>query len=158
MNELQILSLEIERMAKTPDQEFADLSRLPYLSVCTTSTHDMAPLRSWWKEDSEKTQRYYNQALQLPGEAPGECTSAIALRILENNLNAPSMLAIIPFQDWLAIDDDLKRKDCDAERINVPSHAIHYWRYRMHITIEELLGASHLNEKISSLIKNSGRM
>jgi 4-alpha-glucanotransferase len=157
MNKLQIFSLEIERMAKTPNREFADLNHLPYLSVCTTSTHDMSPLRNWWKEDREKTQRYYNQVLQRPGEAPPECTADIAMRILENHLNAPSMLTIIPLQDWLAIDDALKRKDYGAERINVPAHALHYWRYRMHITIEELLEANQLNEKIISLIRNNGR-
>ncbi|MDR1939079.1 MAG: 4-alpha-glucanotransferase [Tannerellaceae bacterium] len=157
MNKLQILSLEIERMSKQPNREFSDLGRLPYLSVCTTSTHDMSPLRNWWKEDREKIQRYYNNVLQLFGEAPAECTPDIAERIIDNHLKTPSMLAIIPLQDWLAIDGILKRKDYEAERINVPAHAVHYWRYRMHITIEELLVADGLNEKIISLIRNNGR-
>ncbi|MDR2118102.1 MAG: 4-alpha-glucanotransferase [Tannerellaceae bacterium] len=156
MNKLQILSLEIERMPKQPHTEFTDMNRLPYLSVCTTSTHDMSPLRNWWKEDRDKTQRYYNHVLQLPGEAP-ECTPEIAERIIRNHLKAPSMLAIIPLQDWLATDSALRRKNYDAERINIPAHAAHYWRYRMHITIEELLVADRLNEKIISLIKSSGR-
>jgi 4-alpha-glucanotransferase len=157
MNKLQILSLEIERMPKTPHREFADLNHLPYLSVCTTSTHDMTPLRNWWQEDRQKTQRYYNQALQMPGEAPAECTSEIAARIIDNHLKAPSMLAIIPLQDWLAVADKLKRDDYNAERINVPAHAVHYWRYRMHINIEDLLRADELNEEIISLIKKNGR-
>ncbi|MDR1644619.1 MAG: 4-alpha-glucanotransferase [Tannerellaceae bacterium] len=158
MGKLQILSLEIERVSKTPHHEFADLGHLPYLSVCTTSTHDMNPLRSWWREDREKTQRYYNNILRLSGEAPWECTSDIAGRIIGNHLQAPSMLTIIPLQDWMAVDDGVKRKDYDAERINVPANASHYWRYRMHITIEELLRADDLNEKITALIKRSGRL
>ncbi|MDR1918071.1 MAG: 4-alpha-glucanotransferase [Tannerellaceae bacterium] len=157
MNNLQILSLEIERMSKQPSREFADLGRLPYLSVCTTSTHDMSPLRSWWKEDREKTQRYYNKVLQQPGEAPAECTSDLAAHILDNHMKTPSMLTIIPLQDWLAIDEALKRKDYDTERINVPAHAAHYWRYRMHLTIEELLESDGFNEKIISLIRDNGR-
>ncbi|MDR2810675.1 MAG: 4-alpha-glucanotransferase [Tannerellaceae bacterium] len=157
ISKLQILSLEIERMPKQVNLEFSDMKHLPYLSVCTTSTHDMSPLRCWWHEDREKTQRYYNQVLQHAGEAPGECTPEIAARIIGNHLNVPSMLAIIPLQDWLAMDDYLKRKDYKTERINVPAHAVHYWRYRMHVAIEELLKADTLNEQIASLVKSSGR-
>src|SRR5690606_28726292 len=40
MEELQILSLEIQRMPKVSNLTFADLGSLPYLSVATTSTHD----------------------------------------------------------------------------------------------------------------------
>lgn len=157
MNKMQILSLEIERMPKTPDCYFADLEHLPYLSVCTTSTHDMSPLRSWWREDRHKTQLYYNNVLKRPGKAADECTSGIARQIIENHLNAPSMLAIIPLQDWLATDDSLKRANCEDERINIPANPNHYWRYRMHITIEELMGSAALNKRIASLIGKSGR-
>ncbi|MDH6304525.1 4-alpha-glucanotransferase [Parabacteroides sp. PF5-5] len=157
MNKLQILSLEIERMPKTSNREFADLQHLPYLSVCTTSTHDMSPLRSWWKEDKDKIQRYYNDVLHRPGEAPTECTSDIARQIIENHLNAPSMLVILPLQDWFATDDTLKRKDYEAERINIPANPHHYWCYRMHITIEDLMKADGLREKVVSLIEKSGR-
>jgi 4-alpha-glucanotransferase len=157
MNKLQILSLEIERMPKTPGREFTDLSRLPYLSVCSTSTHDMSPLRSWWKEDREKSRRYYNEVLGQPGEAPPECTPEIARQIIENHLNAPSMLAIIPLQDWLAVDEKTRRENEQAERINVPLHASHYWRYRMHITIETLMNADRLNEQIIEMIERRQR-
>ena len=73
---------------------------LPYHSVCTTSTHDMTPLRNWWKEDPEKTQRYYNHVLQRIGEAPDECTAEIVAQIISNHLKTRSMLTIIPLQDW----------------------------------------------------------
>lgn len=157
MKELQLLSLEIERMPKAYGVEFIDLTSLPYLSVCTTSTHDMSPLRSWWKEDLEKTQRYYHSILKKEGAAPEECTGEIATQILANHLYSPSMLTIIPLQDWLATDDELKRTDADAERINVPAITNYYWRYRMHLTLEELLRAEDLNQRITSLIKQSGR-
>ena len=67
------------------------------------------------------------------------------------------MLAILPLQDWLGMDDRIKRKDAEAERINVPANPAHYWRYRMHIPLEELLQAESLNSKIISLIEKSGR-
>lgn len=157
MNKLQILSLEIERMPKSPQREFSDMFNLPYHSVCTTSTHDMTPLRNWWKEDPEKTQRYYNHVLQRIGEAPDECTAEIVAQIISNHLKTRSMLTIIPLQDWFAMDDSIKRKDIESERINVPANSTHYWRYRMHITLEQLLQADNLNNKIVSLIKEAGR-
>ena len=157
MNKLQIFSLEIERMPKTPQREFSDLYNLPYHSVCTTSTHDMTPLRSWWKEDRAKIQRYYNNVLGHTGDAPEECTADLATQIVSNHLATTSMLTIIPMQDWFAMDDSVKRKDYEAERINVPSDSNHYWRYRMHITLEKLIEADSLNNKITELIKGSGR-
>ena len=157
MNRLQILSLEVERMPKTPHQEFTDLSNLPYHSVCTTSTHDMSPLRSWWTEDKAKTQRYFNTILKREGETPIECTAEIASQIVLRHLQANSMLTIIPLQDWLAIDDRLKRPDAEAERINVPADPHHYWRYRMHLSIEQLLQADEWNTRIRELIQSAGR-
>ena len=157
MNKLQILSLEIERMPKTSNRDFADMFSLPYHSVCTTSTHDMTPIRNWWKEDREKTQQYYNKVLLRVGEAPEECKEDLAKQIVSNHLDTQSMLTIIPLQDWFAMDDSIKRADPEAERINVPANSMHYWRYRMHITLEELMNAESLNEKISFLIRKSGR-
>lgn len=157
MNRLQILSLEVERMPKTAQREFADLANLPYHSVCTTSTHDMSPLRSWWTEDRAKTQRYFNEILKQEGMAPIECTADIATRIIDRHLRTPSMLAIIPIQDWLATDDCLKRLDAKAERINIPADPHHYWCYRMHLTIEQLLRADELNNRIRKLIADADR-
>lgn len=157
MNKLQILSLEIERMPKSPQREFSDMFNLPYHSVCTTSTHDMTPLRNWWKEDREKIQRYYNLVLQGIGEAPEELSAELASQIVSNHLKTRSMLTIIPLQDWFAIDNSVKRKDIESERINVPANSTHYWRYRMHITLEKLLQAEDLNKKIVSLVVGSGR-
>ncbi|MDR0833633.1 MAG: 4-alpha-glucanotransferase [Candidatus Symbiothrix sp.] len=152
MRQLRILSLEIERMPKSPGYEFTDLHALPYLSVCSTSTHDMSTLRGWWLEDSEKTQRYYNHVLKQDGLAPGELTPELAEMILRNHLEAPSRLTILPFQDWLAIDKDRRNPDIEAERINIPSDPNHYWRYRMHLNIEDLLAADELNRNIQELI------
>lgn len=157
MEQLDVLSLEIERMPKQEHVEFTDLKALPYLSVCTTSTHDMSPIRCWWKEDLDKTQRYYNQVLQHAGEAPLECTEDLCQKIIVNHLNTNSMLAIIPLQDWLAIDKEIKHPNCEAERINIPAHANHYWQYRMHINIEDLCKAEELNTTITRLINLSNR-
>lgn len=157
MRELQILSLEIERMPKHTGVQFSNMYQLPYLSVCTTSTHDMSPIRLWWKENKETTQRYYNEVLWKQGVAPDECSSDLCWQILTNHLNAPSMLTILPLQDWLSIDDNLKRPNPEEERINVPANPEHYWRYRMHLTIEELIKSTEYNAKVKEMIKSSAR-
>lgn len=139
MCELQILSLELGRISKHYGIEFSDLTALPYLSVCTTSTHDMNTVRAWWKEDPERTQRYYNQILKLQGEAPTDCSAEIVRLIIAKHVAAPSMLTVIPIQDFLAADERFRSPDADTERINVPSNPENYWRYRIHLTVEQLL-------------------
>ena len=70
MDDLRILTLEIQSMPKAFGQEFGRIEQNPYRSVCTIFTHDMATLRGWWEEDPARTQRYYNQLLQKSGDAP----------------------------------------------------------------------------------------
>lgn len=157
MNRLQIFSLEIERMPKDPGVEFTCLWNLPYHSVCTTSTHDMATIRMWWKENPEKTQRYYNHVLHRRGTAPDGCSAEICGQILFNHLNTRSMLTIVPLQDWLSVDDRIRRANINEERINIPANPYHYWKYRMHLTIEDLMHAAELNARIKDLIRDTGR-
>ena len=95
--------------------------------------------------------------MHYEGQAPEECSSEIASRIVANHLATNSMLTIIPLQDWFAIDDTVKRKDIESERINVPANSNHYWRYRMHIPLERLLSEDRFNDKIAELITASGR-
>ncbi|MDR2626741.1 MAG: 4-alpha-glucanotransferase [Dysgonamonadaceae bacterium] len=157
MDKFQILSLEIERMPKQPFTTFEKLSTLPYRSICTTSTHDMPVVRAWWEENREKTQQYYSEVLGCTGDAPVRCTADICRQIVENHLNAPSMFAIIPLQDWMGIDDSVGSKNPAAERINIPSNPRHYWGYRMHLNIEDLLKKKEWNEIIRTLIGKAGR-
>jgi 4-alpha-glucanotransferase len=157
MSKLQIFTLELERTPKVTNREFTDLATLPYHSVCTTSTHDMLPLRAWWQEDKERIQRYGHSVLKRDETAPRTCSSAIAEQIILNHLNSSSMLTIIPLQDWLATDDSLKHQDPSAERINIPANPNHEWRYRMHITLETLSEAENFNNKIKNLITASKR-
>ncbi|MGV8962603.1 MAG: 4-alpha-glucanotransferase [Candidatus Saccharimonadaceae bacterium] len=151
MNELQILSLEIQRMPKQTNILFADLNQYPYLSVNTTSTHDMSTIRGWWEENRENIQFFYNHMLGRQGEAPQECTTEICEQILEQHLSSNSMWSIFPWQDWMSIDGALRRSNPHEERINVPSNSQHYWRYRMHITLEQLLNENEFNERVRKM-------
>ena len=158
MEQLQILSLEIQRMPKNPQHEFGRLCEYPVRSVCTISTHDMSTLRGWWKENPETTARYYNHVLGNWGEVPAEASADICEEIVRQHLQCPSLLAILSFQDWLSMDADIRYPDADAERINIPANPHNYWRYRMHLTIEELIKNKKFNNKMRSMIDGSNRL
>ena len=153
MEQLQILSLEIQRMPKNPQHEFGHVWEYPYRSVCTISTHDMATLRGWWEEDC----RYYNQVLGHWGEVPTAAPGWVCEEIVRNHLECPSLLCILSFQDWLSMDEEIRYPNVDAERINVPANPRHYWRYRMHLTLEELMKNNKFNEKMKEMIDAAGR-
>ena len=157
MDELRILSLEIQSMPKDPSVTFGLLPRNPYRSVCTISTHDMATLRQWWDEDPGLTQQYYEQMLHHEGPAPHPLPGDVAREIVTAHLMSPSMLCLLSLQDWMSIDEHLRLPDADKERINIPANPRHYWRYRMHLTIEQLMRADNLNNEISALVKQGGR-
>ena len=156
MREEQILSLEIERMPKEYGVRVGDVLRNPYLSVCSTSTHDMSPLRLWWRDEAER-QYYFEKVLGEEGNAPTEATAELCEKIVARHLASPSMLTILPLQDWLSLSEELRSDDIERERINIPAVAHHYWRYRMHLSLEELLGADAYDEKLRSLVKDNNR-
>lgn len=157
MRQLQILALEIQRMPKNPEHEFGDTWHYPYYSVCTTSTHDMPGIRAWWEADHALSQRYYNNVLHEGGEAPYFAEPWICQRIVGLHLASPSMLCILPLQDWLATDGNMRRNNPNDEVINVPANPQHYWRYRMHLTVERLISAREFNESIRNAVKASYR-
>jgi len=157
MDELNILSLEIQRMPKDPTKKFAHPADAPYLSVCTTSTHDMSTIRGWWEEDRTKTQLFYNQELGNWGAAPYFAEPDICRQIIAQHLYSPAMWVTLPIQDLLAMDSELRWNETQQEQINLPANVRHKWRYRMKQSIEELKKADKFNELLRSLIKATGR-
>ena len=157
MKQLRILSLELQSMPKSPTTRFGHLSQNPYCSVCTISSHDMPTLRQWWDEDYERTQDYYNSMLYREGPAPHPLPGWLAEDIIVRHLDSPSMLCVLSLQDWLAMSERLRLPDADAERINIPANPKHYWRYRMHLNIEDLMADAKFTDELSTLIRQSGR-
>ena len=157
LDQLRILTLEIQSLPKESGYEFTHLDGNPYRSVATFSTHDMAPLRLWWEESPERTQRYYVSMLQKQGRAPDHLPAHLAEEIIARHLYCPSMLCLLSLQDWLAMDSELRSKHVREERINVPSDPYNRWKYRMHITIEQLLKADKYNNKVRTMIQRSKR-
>ncbi len=158
MKDLRILSLEIQRMPKSPEKTFDDPASYPYLSVCATGTHDTSTLRGWWEEDRQMTERFYHEVLHCEGKAPAACEPWVCEMIVRQHLASPSMLCILPLQDWISVDGNVRWQGRpEDERINVPAVSRHYWRWRMHITLERLLADKGLVSHLRGLILDSER-
>jgi 4-alpha-glucanotransferase len=157
MTRLGILSLEIQRMPKNPSREFSSLAEAPYLSVVAPSTHDMSTIRGWWEEDPALTQKFFNQELGQWGQAPAYCEPWINKAIVLQHLHSPAMWSIFQLQDIMGMSEQFRRENPHDERINVPADPHHYWRYRMHISLEELLKEKMFNEDLKGYVESSGR-
>jgi 4-alpha-glucanotransferase len=158
MRQLGLLSLEIQRMPKKQHREFSDLRDSPYLSVVTPGTHDMSTIRGWWEEEEKGLiRRFYQHELDQTGEPPANCEAWINRAIIVQHLESTAMLSIFQLQDLLGMDEKLRRKNPNEERINVPGNPKHYWRYRMHLTLETLNDADAFNDELREYIQQSGR-
>ena len=157
MNQLGMLSLEIQRMPKDPSKQFFHPSTAPYLSVVTPSTHDMSTIRGWWEEDRTLTQKFYTHEIGQLGEAPYYCEPWIVRTIITQHLYSPAMWSIFQIQELLGMSAELRRENPNDERINVPANPKHYWRYRMHISLEDLKDKEEFNEELKEMIVASGR-
>jgi len=157
MKQLGLLSLEIQRMPKELARQFSRPQEAPYLSVVTPSTHDMSTIRGWWEEDTDVTQTFFNQELGHKGDAPPTCEPWIVREIIEQQLASPAMWSIFQLQDLLGLDQELRRENVAEERINVPANPKNYWRYRMHLTLEDLLCADHFNAELRAMVADNGR-
>jgi 4-alpha-glucanotransferase len=156
MKALNIIALEIQRMPRGAT-EFGDPSGYPYMSVCSPSCHDMSTVRGWWESDSNMAQRFYQNNLQWYGAAPQDCKTEIVESIVYQHLTSPSMWAVFPIQDLVGMDASLRRPNAAAEQINNPADSQHYWRFRFHRAIEDLLKEKYLSEKIKGMVQQSGR-
>jgi 4-alpha-glucanotransferase len=157
MKQLGILSLEIQRMPKYPEKEFFHPADAPYLSVVTPSTHDMSTIRGWWEEDRDKTQRFFNLELGQWGNAPFFCEPWISKSIVIQHLYSPALWTIFQLQDLLGMNEKIARENPNDERINVPSNPQNYWKYRIHLELEDLIKEKDFNEELKGYVHASGR-
>ena len=157
MDALNILSLEIQRMSKNPKIKFAHPADAPYLSVCTTSTHDMPTIRGWWEDDRESIQQFYNHELGNIGDAPFFAEPWICKQMITQHIHSPAMWTTFPIQDLIAMDGNLRWHETQEEQINHPSNVRNKWRYRMRQSIDDLKNAADFNQLLKTLIDESGR-
>ncbi|RXH80914.1 hypothetical protein DVH24_004828 [Malus domestica] len=157
MQELGLIGLRIQRMPSEPDLEFGIPSQYGYMTVCAPSCHDCSTLRAWWEEDEERRQRYFKNVVGSDMSPPARCVPEIAHFILRQHVEAPSMWAIFPLQDLLALKEEYTTRPAKEETINDPTNPKHYWRYRVHVTMEALIKDNELISTIKDLVRLSGR-
>ena len=157
MSSLGILSLDVQRMPKLSNTSFFNPGSANYLSVVTPSTHDMSTIREWWEEDRPTTQQFYNEELSQLGEAPSTATPNIVQSIILQHLASHAMWAVFQLQDLLAMNEEYRTASPKDERINIPANAKHYWKYRMNITLEDLMKNDNFNTKLNYFIQSNGR-
>lgn len=157
MQQLNILSLEVQRMPKKYGDTFVDPANNPYLSVDTTSTHDTSTLRGWWEENGELTNRFYREMLGHYEGAPYFAEPWVCQEIIRQHLNSSSMWTILPIQDFIAMDGELRWDATQREQINVPANPRHHWCYKMYQSLESLNERQCFNDLLSNMIHKSGR-
>lgn len=157
MRELGILSLEVQRMPKQSGRPFSDPRENPYLSVDTTGTHDMPTIRGWWEQDRNLSARFYRELLHHTDDAPYFCEPYVCQEIIEQHFRSSSRWVIIPIQDYIAMDGDFRWDHTWDEQINDPADPNHKWKYRMHQSLEDLIGNKKLIKIMKDLKKCSSR-
>lgn len=158
MDNLGILSLEVQRMPKEFGLELGVPSHYPYWSVASPSSHDTSNIRAFWEERPRLSETLFHHGLKLKGDMPKVATEEIVEAIIEEHLEATSMWTVIPLQDWMALKSCYWFDDPKSEQVNKPEYSRHYWRFRMFGSIETLLKDSELNEKIHWLIEKEHRL
>jgi 4-alpha-glucanotransferase len=67
------------------------------------------------------------------------------------------MWAVFQLQDLYAMQEDLRLSDPKDERINVPGDPNHFWRFRIQITLEDLLEKTNFNNELKTYINSCDR-
>ena len=156
MQQLNIMPLEIQRMPKGA-KHFGSPNLYNYFSVCSPSCHDMSTIRGWFEENYETAKAFYHNHLNHRDVTPTTCTTQIVTEVVTEHLNAPSILAIFPIQDLLGMNEKLRREDVKAEQINVPANPKHYWKYRLHLDLDELNNAKEFIHTLREMVLSSKR-
>eukprot|EP01018_Ginkgo_biloba_P034974 Gb_33253 [translate_table: standard] len=157
MQELGLIGLRIQRMPSEPDLEFGIPANYDYMTVCAPSCHDCSTLRAWWEEDEGRRIRFFRNVLGHSETPPARCDPNIARAVIQEHTEAPSMWAIFPLQDLLALKEEYSKRPASEETINDPTNPKHYWRFRVHVNLELLLADEELQGIINDLVKSSGR-
>nr|ABK93393.1 unknown [Populus trichocarpa] len=132
MQELGMIGLRIQRMPSESDLEFGIPSQYSYMTVCAPSCHDCSTFRAWWEEDEERRCRYFKNLVGPDAIPSSQCVPDIAHFVIRQHVEAPSMWAIFPLQDLLALKEEYTTRPATEETINDPTNPKHYWRYRVH--------------------------
>ncbi|HEY5242896.1 MAG TPA: 4-alpha-glucanotransferase, partial [Polyangiaceae bacterium] len=125
-----------------------DSRSFPANSIVSWSTHDTAPIVSWWEELPEHDRAVLGQRA---GVEPGMDERARTLALLRDLYGASSNLALVLSQELLGLRD----------RINTPATVGEQnWSWRLPRPIEDLEGDPGVTarfEAVRALVEGSGR-
>mmetsp|Transcript_2035 Transcript_2035/g.6011 ORF Transcript_2035/g.6011 Transcript_2035/m.6011 type:complete len:951 (+) Transcript_2035:491-3343(+) len=156
--DLGLFGLRIQRM-ETPaeGQKFVDMTKYPYMTVASPSCHDTTTIRGWWEEDSDQRATFFVEALEGRGPVPARCTPAIVRTIVRKHMESSSCWAVFPIQDILAMSPRYMTRPALEETINDPTNPKHYWRYRMHVNLEDVAADSSLMADLQAMLTATSR-
>eukprot|EP00252_Welwitschia_mirabilis_P024591 TRINITY_DN7346_c0_g1_i1.p1 TRINITY_DN7346_c0_g1~~TRINITY_DN7346_c0_g1_i1.p1 ORF type:complete len:954 (-),score=162.82 TRINITY_DN7346_c0_g1_i1:275-3136(-) len=157
MQELGLIGLRIQRMPSEPDLEFGIPANYSYMTVCAPSCHDCSTLRAWWEEDEGRRIRFFRDVLGYSDLPPAQCIPQVAHAIIQQHVDSPSMWAIFPLQDLLALKQVYSKRPANEETINDPTNPKHYWRFRLHVSLESLLSDIEFQDINKAMIVHGGR-
>ncbi|GJP48467.1 hypothetical protein CLOM_g7745, partial [Closterium sp. NIES-68] len=155
--ELGLLGLRIQRMATKIGQDFGNPAEYDYMTVCAPSCHDTSTLRAWWEEEPERRHKFFRSVLGFSSPAPDRCTPDVARAIIQQHCDAPSVWAIFPLQDLMALREEYLTRPANDETINDPTNPRHYWRFRVHVRMEDLVADAALITTLQHMLLASGR-
>jgi len=127
MQQLGIMSLEVQRMPKIFGHPFVQPEDLPENCVYTTGTHDMPTLRGWLAEDRVRTRQFLD-SLDLDDR---KITAKTLRKIMDKHQDSPAKWSIYPLQDLLDMDEKNWSADPKNDQINVPADAKNQWKWRI---------------------------
>jgi 4-alpha-glucanotransferase len=134
MQELGIMSLEVQRMPKVFGHQFVQIEDLPENCVYTTGTHDMPTLRGWLAEDRVRTRQFLD-GLDFDDH---KVTAKTIKKVMDKHLDSPSKWNIYPLQDLLDRDEKNWSPNPMDDQINVPADPKNRWNWRMRVPLETL--------------------
>jgi 4-alpha-glucanotransferase len=92
------------------------------------------------------------------GEAPQFCEAWINRAIVQQHLKSPAMWSIFQLQDLLGMSESVRRIDPREERINDPANPKHYWQYRLHLNLEDLIEHKEFTKLVRQSIADAERI
>ena len=115
-----------------------------------------------WEYDEQRysriaAERAAEQQAMLDYLATSECRMEFLRRQLDDPHAAPCGRCDNCTGSGYSADVDDSAVQHAQERINRPDDPNNYWRYRMHLTIEELLASAEFNRSIKRMLRTSDR-